>query len=207
MYVGPQVLKPTEIVCGSIAIYANAWNDPGKSISTIENTVNDENSGVKFRLAQTNIDLESEDKTMQSSRTNVMLVLDDAARINEEFRKINNQFAELIHSSIQSYVDIFQIDQQIYDVEPYSLLKYSGGQECKSHYDGPTETARCVSAIVYLNNDYTGGELEFTNFGIKIRPEPGMLILFPSNYAYTHIAHPVETGTKYAVVTWLHDRN
>jgi hypothetical protein len=136
-----------------------------------------------------------------------MLVLDDAARINEEFRKINNQFAELIHSSIQSYVDIFEIDQQIYDVEPYSLLKYSGGQECKSHYDGPTETGRSVSAIVYLNNDYTGGELEFPNFGIKIRPEPGMLVLFPSNYAYTHIAHPVETGTKYAVVTWLHDRN
>jgi hypothetical protein len=207
MYVGPQVLKPTEIVCGSIAIYANAWSDPGKSISTIENTVNDENSGIKFRLAQTNIDLEHEDKTMQSTRTNLMLVLDDAARMNEEFRKINNQFSELLNSSIQSYVDIFEIGQQIYDVEPYSLLKYSGGQECKGHYDGPTETARCISAIVYLNNDYSGGELEFTNFGIKIKPEPGMLILFPSNYAYSHLAHPVETGTKYAVVTWLHDRN
>jgi predicted 2-oxoglutarate/Fe(II)-dependent dioxygenase YbiX len=33
-----------------------------------------------------------------------------------------------------------------------------------------------------------------------------MLILFPSNYAYSHIAHPVTSGTKYAMVTWIRDR-
>jgi hypothetical protein len=33
-----------------------------------------------------------------------------------------------------------------------------------------------------------------------------MLILFPSNYAYSHIAHPITNGTKYAMVTWIKDR-
>jgi predicted 2-oxoglutarate/Fe(II)-dependent dioxygenase YbiX len=65
---------------------------------------------------------------------------------------------------------------------------------------------RVVSAILYLNDDYEGGHLEFPNFGIKIKPQAGMLILFPSNYAYTHAAHPVTKGTKYALVTWIRDR-
>jgi predicted 2-oxoglutarate/Fe(II)-dependent dioxygenase YbiX len=86
------------------------------------------------------------------------------------------------------------------------MLRYRGGQEYKAHFDGTTGSGRSVSAIVYLNNDYEGGHVEFTNFGVKIKPEPGMLLLFPSNYAYTHIAHPVTDGTKYAIVTWLHDR-
>jgi predicted 2-oxoglutarate/Fe(II)-dependent dioxygenase YbiX len=63
-----------------------------------------------------------------------------------------------------------------------------------------------LSPILYLNDDYTGGEIEFVHHGITIKPSPGMLVLFPANYAYSHIAHPVKTGTKYAIVTWLHDQ-
>ena len=82
----------------------------------------------------------------------------------------------------------------------------SGGQEYKAHADGGTATKRSISPILYLNDDYEGGELEFVNFGLKLKPKPGMLVLFPSNYPYRHIAHPVTDGTKYAIVTWLHDQ-
>jgi predicted 2-oxoglutarate/Fe(II)-dependent dioxygenase YbiX len=90
--------------------------------------------------------------------------------------------------------------------EDYNILKYSDSQKCDAHADSNTALGRAVSAIVYLNGDYEGGEVEFVNFGIKIKPKPGMLLLFPSNYPYKHIAHPVTSGTKYAIVTWLHDR-
>ena len=90
--------------------------------------------------------------------------------------------------------------------EDYSMLKYSEGEEYKQHFDGLTQSGRSISAIVYLNNDYEGGEIEFHHFGVKIKPQPGMLILFPSNFAYSHIAHPITKGTKYALVTWLKDR-
>jgi predicted 2-oxoglutarate/Fe(II)-dependent dioxygenase YbiX len=66
---------------------------------------------------------------------------------------------------------------------------------------------RAISALVYLNNDYTGGEIEFPNHNVKIKPLPGMMNLFPSNFAYLHQAHPVIEGTKYALVTWIRDRN
>jgi predicted 2-oxoglutarate/Fe(II)-dependent dioxygenase YbiX len=90
--------------------------------------------------------------------------------------------------------------------EGYNMLRYSTGQEYKAHADGGTGLGRAISAIVYLNDDYEGGEVEFVNFGVKIKPKPGMLLLFPSTYPYTHVAHPVKDGIKYAIVTWIHDR-
>jgi predicted 2-oxoglutarate/Fe(II)-dependent dioxygenase YbiX len=86
------------------------------------------------------------------------------------------------------------------------MLKYRSGEEYKAHYDGGTMSGRAVSALVYLNSDYEGGEIEFPHFGIKIKPEAGMMLLFPSNFAYRHIAHPIRSGTKYSLVTWIRDQ-
>ena len=89
---------------------------------------------------------------------------------------------------------------------PYQMLRYGQSQEYKKHYDGQGATVnRIMSAVCYLNGDYEGGEIEFPYHKVTIKPEPGMLILFPSNYAYSHVAHPVKSGTKYSLVTWLRD--
>lgn len=206
MYINAKMLQPTEIIGGAIAIYEDAWTNVDETINEVEMVTSDLTSGVRFVPAQTNGDKETNNFMVQSIRTNFLVPVTDSANINENFRKINNKFYELLTGASQFYGKHFDVHESIFDVEGYSLLKYSGGQYYKAHYDGGTDTARSISAILYLNDDYTGGEIEFVNFGIKIKPKAGMLILFPSNYAYRHIAHPVETGTKYAIVTWLHDR-
>jgi predicted 2-oxoglutarate/Fe(II)-dependent dioxygenase YbiX len=111
----------------------------------------------------------------------------------------------LLLSATNPYAQRYAIKEQFWH-EGYQVLKYSSGEEYVAHYDGDTAMGRAVSAIVYLNDDYEGGHIEFPNFNIKIKPQPGMLLLFPSNYAYTHVARPVTTGTKYAIVTWIKDR-
>jgi hypothetical protein len=139
-------------------------------------------------------------------RTNQELPLTYAAQANEEFRVINNKFFDLVCAASSEYRNIFDISEDLYWGEGPLLLKYQTGQEYTAHYDGGTITRRTVSPIVYLNDDYEGGEIEFVNQKVKIKPSSGMLILFPANFAFTHIAHPVTEGTKYAIVTWLHDR-
>jgi len=99
-------------------------------------------------------------------------------------------------------------------LESWDLVYWPTGIKMEPHADNikPDKTPnscpqRDYSSICYLNDDYEGGEIEFPNFGVKIKPEPGMLILFPSNFAYAHRAHPVTKGTKYAMVTWIRDRS
>jgi predicted 2-oxoglutarate/Fe(II)-dependent dioxygenase YbiX len=59
------------------------------------------------------------------------------------------------------------------------------------------------SAIACLGAAEEGGQLEFPNFDLTISLDAGSVILFPSNFPYVHIAHPVTSGIKYSMVTWF----
>ena len=61
---------------------------------------------------------------------------------------------------------------------------------------------RDLSLILFLNDDYEGGDLVFLDQNIKIKPEPGLLVTFPSTYNYPHKVEPVTKGTRYAMVWW-----
>ena len=95
----------------------------------------------------------------------------------------------------------------------YSHCRIAGGEHLRvarygigGHY-GPHVDAgaseRTLSAVLYLNSDFKGGELKFKNQDITITPEEGMLILFPSNYLFVHQSLPVTEGRKYTTISWF----
>ena len=184
---------PTQTLAGCIDVFEDAWPDPFGTIEFLEETLKDPNKGIGWSRATT-----IQSGVHQNERTNLNLGLTSLAMStgSPELQAIHNQMYILLMSATAPYMKKHSIDNLWH--EGYNVLKYRTGNEYKAHYDGDTRTHRCVSAIVYLNDDYTGGEVEFVNFGLKIKPKPGSLLLFPSNYAYSHIAHPVLTGTKYA---------
>jgi hypothetical protein len=196
-------LVPDTTVGGCIEIFENVWPDPADAISSVEQLVTTPNSGVYWQRAST-----IGAGPFQQMRTNKLMSITHLAEVADSgvLQNINNQFYTLLLSAGNSYAKRFGIHETFWH-EGYQLLKYGVGEEYKAHYDSTTNTGRIISALCYLNSDFEGGELEFINFGIKIKPQPGMLILFPSNYAYTHVAHPVTSGTKYSLVTWIRDRD
>jgi predicted 2-oxoglutarate/Fe(II)-dependent dioxygenase YbiX len=197
----PGELYPDATVGGCIDIFENVWPNPLETIQMIENETLNPDSGVSWTRATT-----IGQGINQDARTNYHLGITYAAQesANPVAQNIHNQMYLLLLASTVPYATKHGVEEMYH--EPYSMLRYRGGQEYKAHSDGGTDTGRSISAIVYLNDEYEGGEIEFTNFNVKIKPEPGMLILFPSNFAYKHIAHPVTDGTKYAIVTWIKDR-
>jgi hypothetical protein len=58
-----------------------------------------------------------------------------------------------------------------------------------------------LANILYLNDDYEGGELFFPKINIFIKPQKGDLYLFPSSFIYSHKSMPIKSGTKYSIVT------
>lgn len=208
MYIPAFKIEPTEVVGGCIALYKNIWKDALKDIEVIEKVTSNEASPVESQFRRANVfDTNGTLFIDNQGRTNQDLFLTSAARKTEELRLINNKFFDLVCAASGDYRDRFDIHEDLFWKDEAVLLKYQTGEEYKAHYDGGTSTGRAVSPIVYLNDDYEGGELEFVNQGITIKPEAGMMAVFPANYAFRHIAHPVKDGTKYAIVTWLHDRN
>lgn len=94
--------------------------------------------------------------------------------------------------------------------EAFNFVKYEGaGTQFRVHADhGPTYVAT-ISAVIYLNDDYEGGELWFPRFGVDLKPKQGDIAIFPSTFIYEHASKEMIDGTKYAVVvmTDYHDRD
>ncbi len=105
---------------------------------------------------------------------------------------------------VNEYIKEFNVN--ITQDEGISLLKYDEANKYDYHIDADWTIYRITSALIYLNpSEYEGGETHFDIMNVSIKPDKPSLVLFPSNYAYSHSAMPVTKGTKYIFVTWMND--
>jgi hypothetical protein len=82
----------------------------------------------------------------------------------------------------------------------YTIQKYNVGAHMGPHTDSldiTQDKSPTISIVFYLNDNYEGGEIEFINQGIKIKPEAGSIVIFPSYPPYTHDPLPTISGDKY----------
>jgi len=78
------------------------------------------------------------------------------------------------------------------------------GTELISHFDKYSDKLVEYAAVLYLNNDYNGGELFFPKFDYEIKPEPGTLIIFPSTEQFEHGVRPVKEGpVRYVIPVFI----
>jgi len=87
--------------------------------------------------------------------------------------------------------------------DSYQILKYGVGQKFTNHIDDHPDYHRRVSTLYYLNDNYSGGELNFPRFNLSFKPKANQMVIFPSTYVYNHSVSPVTEGERYAVVSWL----
>jgi prolyl 4-hydroxylase len=96
--------------------------------------------------------------------------------------------------------------------EPLQVLRYRPGQEYRPHFDaiGDEDNQRVLTFLVYLNEDYEGGETEFIATGLRVRGKKGDGLLFRNADASgapdrnsQHAGLPVTAGEKYLASRWI----
>ena len=132
----------------------------------------------------------------------------DTSKIIEEIKELYNN---IVHHVINPFYEF-----KIRDSESPQLLIYEPGGHYKGHYDAVSRwknpdgsiiwkksVDRDLSTILFLNDDFEGGEFVFPDLRVRIKPEPGLLVAFPSSQFYLHKVEPVISGTRYAMVNWM----
>ena len=82
----------------------------------------------------------------------------------------------------------------------YTIKKYNTNAYMGPHVDSTDRTISkmpTISIVIYLNDDYEGGEIKFPNQNISIKPEAGSMVIFPSYEPYVHDPQPTISGDKY----------
>jgi hypothetical protein len=64
---------------------------------------------------------------------------------------------------------------------------------------------RFLAMFIYLNDEFEGGETDFVQFKVKVKPKQGSLLMFPPMWNWMHQGHAV-TGceSKYIVGSYIH---
>ena len=96
--------------------------------------------------------------------------------------------------------------------EPLQILRYRPGQHYRNHLDfiPGTGNARVLTVLVYLNQDYQGGETAFVKTGLEVKGGKGDTLVFRNSGANLradpmseHAGRPVTTGTKLLASRWI----
>jgi len=93
-----------------------------------------------------------------------------------------------------------------------ALIRYPVGGKYDAHSDSESWVAeraqwqrfldRDYSVVLWLNDDFKGGDFTFIDQGYSIRPRVGSIVAFPSDHRYLHAVQPTTDGIRYALVSW-----
>jgi prolyl 4-hydroxylase len=99
--------------------------------------------------------------------------------------------------------------------EALQILRYRPGQQYHPHLDfvRSSENQRVMTALVYLNHDYKGGETCFIKTGLKVKGRKGDTLVFHSalpdrnpDPMSEHAGLPVTSGIKFLASRWIRER-
>jgi predicted 2-oxoglutarate/Fe(II)-dependent dioxygenase YbiX len=163
-------------------------------------------------------DLSVFDPSKSNSTKSTKFTVDKKVRDTQmiDLEKISDEIVDLYRNIVSNVINPFY-EVEIKDSEIPQLLHYGIGGHYKAHCDGESlwkppgnhpliwrkSTDRDLSTVLFLNNDFEGGDFIFPELKIRIRPEPGMLVCFPSTHEYLHGVEPITHGNRYSIVNWM----
>lgn len=220
-----------EILEENIYYYKNAITDPKKFIEMIEATESKEygtslTKWNEWTACSGEMYIYGSQKTVEPSDSEKK-----ADKDSSPVSYIYHTITDLFYNVCKDYaVSKGDIEEPII-LPAFDIKKYSAGTFMGAHFDQQEGDTRLrYSLVMYLNDDYEGGELSFTiespdapiiqgkpseNYDVSknsdritlaIKPEAGSVIIFPSSPPYHHTAHLVKSGFKYMIpMHWYND--
>jgi hypothetical protein len=89
-----------------------------------------------------------------------------------------------------------------------TIQRMQPGVELKAHTDQHTDPSIRYATIVYINDEYEGGELFFPNLDISLKPKPGDMLFFPGDEKHEHgVRHVQEGSIRYVVVGFIKEKD
>jgi predicted 2-oxoglutarate/Fe(II)-dependent dioxygenase YbiX len=129
----------------------------------------------------------------------------DKNKVRSKAYDILNMIHEPLLESLEVWYEKTGIKKLDWISRNYTIKKYDPGKGIHSHPDRNKDDKTHTfdwTALVYLNDDYTGGELYFDDLDIILSPSAGSILFFSTDELHT--AKKVLTGNKYFLFFYIH---
>lgn len=104
--------------------------------------------------------------------------------------------SKIFKTAYENFIEMYDIK-----IEPvselFNVVKFEKGYAMHLHVDVLSVSALHLASVYYINDDYSGGEINFPDHDLTIKPNANSLILFPGNENYWHETLKVKENTRY----------
>lgn len=130
-------------------------------------------------------------------------MMSKGVRNNDRLMIFDNDLAEHLFQKAVKFLTQTHEDYSVLDFnEMFRIYKYSSGQRFKMHRDGSyirNENEKSFyTFLIYLNDDFEGGETEFENL-FTVAPKKGSALVF--YHPLRHEGKTLISGLKYVLRT------
>ena len=136
----------------------------------------------------------------------------DLSLINKPFEEeitLTEKLNHILIGNLKEYVHVFGHMKQYPLITTHQKIQKTpaGGGYHVWHDENASgryeHASRVLVWMVYLNDDYEGGETEFLYYKNRIKGEKGKLLIWPAGITHAHRGGLVLDGTKYVATGWF----
>ncbi len=125
---------------------------------------------------------------------------------DKNFNISHHEIYRPLHSSLNSMV--VDSDSELMLSGLATIQRMQPGVELKSHSDQHTDPSIRYATIIYINDEYSDGELFFPKLNIELKPKSGTMLFFPGNEEYEHgVKHVGDGPIRYVLVGFIKEKN
>lgn len=125
--------------------------------------------------------------------------------IGDDIKKRDPDTLELIDYHAKRVYDFvvnaYQQKFEDFDYSKTHIARFSEGTGMHEHFD--SSKPNDIATLIYINDNYSGGEIYFPEYDISIKPEAGDLLTFPDNPMFVHGVRPITSGIRYTTPRWF----
>jgi hypothetical protein len=118
----------------------------------------------------------------------------------EEILEMLDGIFEIVY---KKSVDLYDVEINHFQKSALHVVKFVKGFSLGPHVDTLSSEGNHIASVYYINDDYTGGEINFPEHELNIKPKANSLIIFPGNENYLHEVRKIVDNDRYSSAMWF----
>jgi 2OG-Fe(II) oxygenase superfamily len=132
-----------------------------------------------------------------------VLKIDEIPALSEKYLPFLFDLSKRLSKIVEDHLKISFEEQNLKSDDYTILVRFQKGHFMKVHHDGGYKNLIKYGTVLYLNDDFTGGETFYPAASKELKPIARSLILHPGNEAYRHGVKEVTSGTRYILTSFI----
>jgi hypothetical protein len=123
------------------------------------------------------------------------LPINVSSKDSDDVVKLRGMFYQIALSCFEQYMEYYNNFNIVPKKDFITVSKLLNGKQMGEHHD--SDDPKHIIGMLYLNNDFEGGSLNFKDIGLTYKPNVGDFVIYPGSL--THSVNPISKNSRYSI--------